>query len=167
MNEIVMVDLCHPDHLEGTYKAMAESAPHTNLVLHGPSGIYRWLSWRPIKSRSSGFFYAAGRDVTTEIEGKSNAESFVRLLCHEIRNPLVGIMGVTDVLLEQRPHLQTMLSFFEECLAVQHQQQQGATKKDNEVDATVSNGTNAALIQQAKHQIEQRIESIDLLCTIE
>ena len=98
MHEISMVDRCHPDHLQRTYQAMAASEPHTNLVRHA-SGAYRWCNWRPIKSRNlSGFFYAAGRDVTNEIEDRSNAESFIRSLCHEIRNPLLGIMGVSDML---------------------------------------------------------------------
>jgi signal transduction histidine kinase/AmiR/NasT family two-component response regulator len=156
---------------------MAESAPHTNLVLHA-SGIYRWISWRPIKSQSTGFFYAAGRDVTVEIEGKSDAESFIRLLCHEIRNPLLGIMGVTDLLLEQRTHLQTLVSSFDQRLTAQQQQQPqdatAATTNDTAVDTSTTMAANtagkqttasnnAALIQQAKHYIDQGMESVDLL----
>jgi PAS domain S-box-containing protein len=110
-----LLDLIHPDDLEGTRGALA-ALIHGDLVLHFENryrrkdGGYRWLSWVAVPE--DGKFYCSARDISGQKEKEAQlaqAEEALRQaqkmeavgqltggIAHDFNNLLQGITGALD-----------------------------------------------------------------------
>jgi PAS domain S-box-containing protein len=137
------LDFVHPDDREST------KAEATKLVELGADtifqnryrakdGQYHWIEWTTRAVASAQALYAAGRDITErkrmeaelvssrdEALAASRAKSeFVANMSHEVRTPMNGVIGMTELLLDtaldgrQRAYAETVRSSAEGLLTV-------------------------------------------------
>ncbi len=112
------IDFVHPDDRRSTTKAVQKLASGNTVIsfenryLH-KDGTYRWIEWNAAPDETSGWIYAAARDITQrktneenlraakhEAEEANHAKSeFLANMSHEIRTPMNGILGMTELLL--------------------------------------------------------------------
>ena len=123
------LDYVHPDDIASTLEALSSLTTRTSVLkfvnrYRTKDGDYRWIEWSSISEGK--LVYAVARDITERKDledalrqAKQQAEAadrakgeFLANMSHEIRTPMAGIMGLTELILdnhvtpEQRKHLE-------------------------------------------------------------
>ncbi|MCW3037281.1 MAG: putative multi-sensor signal transduction histidine kinase, partial [Actinobacteria bacterium] len=138
------LDFVHPDDRESTEAEATKLAEvGTDTIgfqnrYRAKDGQYHWIEWTARAVAAAQALYATGRDVTerkhmeAELEGSrdealaaSRAKSeFVANMSHEVRTPMNGVIGMTELLLDtaldarQRAYAETVRSSAEGLLTV-------------------------------------------------
>ena len=137
------LDFVHPDDRESTEAEAAKMVEiETGTIFENryraKDGQYHWIEWTTRAVASAQALYSAGRDITQrkgmeaelvssrdEALAASRAKSeFVANMSHEVRTPMNGVIGMTELLLDtaldgrQRAYAETVRSSAEGLLTV-------------------------------------------------